>query len=648
MSKRFFTLLSLLIAFSIQLRADYTTLIKEAGTSKDFPGANYVAIFDSTQVNMEPTGLSHVNNKQLIKILSDKGALDKRIVKFSYEPLSALVKIKEVKIYRNNGTVEDVDISKNVYDYPAPARMIYWGAREKMVNIGHLEVGDAIYISMYRKGYTYALLQSDDEQYIPPMRGHFYDIVPFYAAYPIMEKVYAVRFPKEKKMQYKVFHGEADIDLKEDDSTKEYSFSMKNLLPIQRENHMVDLSDIAPKVLLSTSPDWEAKSLWFYGVNEDYGSFNSTSEIDKKIKEILVGAKSEQDTIARLTHWVADEIRYSGISMGEGEGYTLHTGDMTFTDRCGVCKDKAGMLVAMLRAVGFESYPAMTMAGSRIEDIPADQFNHSVTVVKRRNGKYELLDPTWVPFVRELWSSAEQQQNYLMGLPNGADLMITPISNPENHLFNIQGQSEISKDGTYKGRMIINAEGQSDAAIRRSFVKNFIQNWRPTIEKYILNIAPQAIITGVEYNKNPYNHQEEAMILTISYEIPDYALVTDDEIIFTPVSCNNFMKRVMTHLYISTREKEKKYAFKDRCSRLVNISETITLPFGKKIISKRPESTGNKLNSYSSELKIQDQTVSLSQHIKLGKRVYESSDYPSFKDVVDAQKAYSKPITIKR
>lgn len=61
------------------------------------------------------------------------------------------------------------------------------------------------------------------------------------------------------------------------------------------------------------------------------------------------------------------------------------------------------MFITMLRAAGFESYPAMTMAGSRIDYIPADQFNHSVTIVKLSNGKYKLLDPTWVPFLRELW-----------------------------------------------------------------------------------------------------------------------------------------------------------------------------------------------------------------------------------------------------
>ena len=53
--------------------------------------------------------------------------------------------------------------------------------------------------------------------------------------------------------------------------------------------------------------------------------------------------------------------------MGKGEGYTLHNTKMNYTDRCGVCKDIAGTLISFLRMAGFEAYPAMTMAGSRVE-----------------------------------------------------------------------------------------------------------------------------------------------------------------------------------------------------------------------------------------------------------------------------------------
>lgn len=39
--------------------------------------------------------------------------------------------------------------------------------------------------------------------------------------------------------------------------------------------------------------------------------------LSKKVDEIIKGKKTEMDKIAALTHWVADNIRYSGISYGK-------------------------------------------------------------------------------------------------------------------------------------------------------------------------------------------------------------------------------------------------------------------------------------------------------------------------------------------
>ena len=107
---------------------------------------------------------------------------------------------------------------------------------------------------------------------------------------------------------------------------------------------MVDLFDAAPKLMMSSTPRWEDKSVWFNKVNEDYGSFTAIPEAQRKVDELIKGKKTEMEKIAVLTHWVADNIRYSGISMGKGEGFTLHNLKMNYTDRCGVCKDIAGTL----------------------------------------------------------------------------------------------------------------------------------------------------------------------------------------------------------------------------------------------------------------------------------------------------------------
>ena len=619
-------------------------LIKKAGTSKDYPHADYLIVLDETIVDMQESGLSYNDIRKIFKVLTPQGAKQLNHLSFDYDPLSAFIEIKEVRIYRKNGVVEILGKDR-IYDYPAPARAIYWGARQKMVDIGRLEPGDGIEVTLFKKGFTYALLydntQPDDSKYIPPMRGEFYDIIEFWNNQPVLKKVYEVKIPNTKELHYKFFHGEVKTFIHDQGEKTLYRFTKENMMPLKREPGMVALSDVAPKLLLTTTAEWEEKSIWFYNVNEDFGSFESTPEIDKKVAEIVEDAKNEMDSLSLLNHWVADNIRYSGISMGEGEGYTLHPGDMTFTDRCGVCKDKAGMLITMLRAAGFESYAAMTMAGSRIEDIPADQFNHSITVVKRRNGEYMLLDPTWVPFVREEWSSAEQQQNYLMGLPEGADLKITDISPPENHPLKINGTTSILADGTLEGSIHVTADGQSDAAIRGIFTRNLKLNWETALERELKNIAENMEIIEMNFS-DPYGYMEAPINISFKFRIPDYAIITEDEIIFTPIVATNIFKRAQQHLYTNTSLEEREYPFRDRCSRLVELTEVVTLPpFDNAVYLTNQEDIDGSAAFFSGKYDVEENRINLTETIKIKKRVFEADEWPNYKSVVEAQQKFA-------
>ncbi|MBE0646384.1 MAG: DUF3857 and transglutaminase domain-containing protein [Bacteroidales bacterium] len=621
-------------------------LIRTAGDATTFPKDNLLVVFDSTLTDVQESGLTYVTNHVLYKVLTTDGAKDLSVLIFGYDPQSAFVEIQKATVYKNNGEVINLDLN-SVMDYPAPARAIYWGAREKMIGIGRLEPGDALEVVMFRKGFTYALLQQDDdERYIPPMRGHFYDIVEFFSENPVNLKVYRVMVPKEKKLQFEFYNGEVQVSGWLQGEKFVYTFSKTDMRPLKRESRMVALSDVAPKLLLSTSPDWFAKSTWFFGVNEDFKSFEFTPEIKKKVDEILKNAKTEIDSISLLTHWCADEIRYSGISMGEGEGFTLHTGDMTFTDRCGVCKDKAGMLITMLRAAGFESYPAMTMAGSRIDYIPADQFNHCVTVVKRKNGTYQLLDPTWVPFLRELWSSAEQQQQYLMGVPEGADLGTTPLSSPENHYIRVTSNSELMANGTLKGTLTITAEGQSDGSVRGYFKNSNKTQWDRNIEHEFQRIHPRATITSLDYG-DPMDYLSGPVSIVIGFEIPDYAMVSGSRLFFKPLMASQLFRSAQSHLYFDTDLDAREFAFRDRCSREVEVNEAIHIPSLSKAV-RIPAAANHQGNvaSIAGGYSLNGETLDFSEKISLGKRIYDAGEWPQFKAVVEAQNRFAEEMVV--
>ena len=566
-----------------------------------------------------------------------EGALANRILKYDYDPLTAAARFTSVKVYRADGTVDEIPV-ENTLDYAAPARAIYWGARQIMIEIGALEAGDVVEYSIEKHGFTYALLDgmpSDDERFIPPMRGQFYDIVPFWVSEPTMVKNYTISVPQSKHVQYEFYQGTCSPSVRFADGRQILSFTVEDARPFDREPNMVDLYDVAPKLMLSSTDSWRDKSLWFHGVNEDYGSFDPTPEAQAKVDELIRGIDDPMRKIAVLTHWVADNMRYSGISMGKGEGYTLHNTRTNFTDRCGVCKDKAALLISMLRMAGFEAYPAMTMAGSRIEAIPADHFNHCVAVVKLGDGTYMPLDPTWVPFSRELWSSAEQQQNYLPGIPEGSDLCLTPLSAPENHYFRIKAASRLDANGKLTGSFTVEAEGLSDASARRPFTTGMRARVRAAIERELLNISPQARLLSYDAGKNPADYQQGPLSMTVRFEIPDYAAVGDGVMICQPIVKTGLYNSIYTFLRVSLTPETRRYAFKDSTSRLVELDESITLPAGYTLVGKPYEAeAGGQTVNYEGSCSQSGATLHLQQRISLGKRVYDAADWTQFRESV--------------
>ncbi len=617
--------------------------------------ADYVILSDKTHVDVADNGSGIFRIFKKVKINSEKGALANRVIKFDYDPLTAFAEFAFARVIRADGSIQELDCAR-ACDYAAPARAIYWGARQIMLEVGRLEKGDVLEYGIDKKGFTYALLDgaagsggagsadNSEEKFIPPMRGEFYDIVPFWATEaPIVEKVYSVSI--RKPLQYKFYRGDVapEVNFLNNGKT-EYRFTAKAVLPFEKEENMVDLFDAAPKLQLTTTSSWREKSLWFHRVNEDFGSFLPTPSAQRKVDEIIAGAKSDREKIARLTHWVADNMRYSGISMGKGEGYTLHPTDMNFTDRCGVCKDKAALLISMLRMAGFESCPAMTMAGSRIEALPADHFNHSVALVKV-DGKWEPLDPTWVPFVRELWSSAESQQHYLPGVPEGSDLCETPIAPAEDHYLRVRVTGNLDEDGTLHAEYALEAEGQTDARIRRAYCEGYVEDWAQKIEREIYAIAPNTEIESIELGNDWREYLEMPLKLKVKFKIPRYAASADGVLVYEPLVFKNVFPQGRRYEKITTKPDERRYGFKDSCSRTAEFSEQIDLPFNA-VPQVREEKTAGDAADFEGRLDVGAHRLSYVQTLRMRKRVYDAEDWKDVRDALCSYEQFSKSAVV--
>jgi hypothetical protein len=620
--------------------------IKQAGGAKDFDDAPYLFVFDSTVNRVNDDGVALTDSYILYKTLTEEGCRDLAVLSWHYEPMSSFVEVRSVAILRGDSMIA-VPVDP-IRDLPAPQSMIYWSDRIKLLQLPRLQVGDGIEVRMTRKGYSYALLDGgaqggDEGRYIPPMRGEYFDIVLFGATYPIVEKKYTLALPAGKRLHSEVYNGPMYSGTSYSKDTTYYSWWAKDLPAWEALDYSPDLPDVLAKVVLATVESWEAKSRWFFEVNN--GQFDATPAIQAKVDEILKAARvangTDEQKAFELVHWVAQNIRYSGQTMGKGEGFTLHSGAMIFEQRSGVCKDIAGMLVTMLRAAGLEANPAMTMAGSRIEQIPADQFNHCVVALRKPDGSYVMYDPTWVPDYKDIWSKYEAEQDYLIGSAAGERLNRIPYSPPGESPMHVTNQARILADGTLEGTFEIKSDGSMDSRLRRLLVGTRRSDLETTLAQKLSFIDDRIEIVKYEHGA-PYDFKM-SMWWKITYRVPAYATLVDSAYEFkSPMML--LTTNSTTLLRAATEEWPEKYegGIFLYTTQQLNASETIDLPRGFQVVSPtQGKAVDETYAAFDGKAAMKNSRFEVTQKVEIRRRQIPAEGYPGFRKAIEEAKDYA-------
>lgn len=618
---------------------------KAAGDRADHDGADGVVVFDRSVVRVQESGQAHVVRTRLQKALTEAGAGRLAVQRFDYDPATSRLEIRRVTVVHADGTCAEVSPEDGA-DLPQPASSIYWDLRMRLVQVPRPAIGDAVLTETYFTGFQIAYLDQpqDDERFAPPMAGHFYDTVLFGdEPWPVLEKSYEVSTPRDKPLQYETYGPPVSVSATFDEEAFHYLFRAADLPPLAEEPGAPWVTDFLPKVVMATVPDWPAKSRWFFEANE--GQFAANDEIRAAVARITAGARSDEERVARLNTWVAHNIRYRGMSVGREEGYTMHAGAMTFDHRAGVCKDKAGMLVTLLRAAGFVAYPAMTMAGSRVERIPADQFNHAVVAWQQPDGSYRMVDPTWAPFSRDLWSRAESSQHYLVGSPEGEDLAITPAEGPECNGLALRGSGRLEPDGTLVESVRLTPAGALEDRVRRVFGRALRLDTRSQVEEIAQRLAPAAEVTDHRMI-DPFD-LEPAFFLEFEYRAERHAAVGPDRMrLVLPLARHPFGSGRLADYLHAVRGSERKTPVLLRSAQTVTAEERIALPDGWNLAEPIERAVDRGVAAFAARVAQEGRQLVLRTRTEIRRRNISVEEYAGLADVVGAVRAFADTAVI--
>ncbi len=437
----------------------------QAVTKDMYENANYVIVYQKESVEYEETGKYKSENDVYIKVLDEKGKNDNSTIVYSYDKNYGKSDVNLVEVISENGVTRKINIEANKSEQMATGdtESNIYDSSEILVSIKipGLNVGDTVhYISR-------------DITEKPRVENEFSYFILGEMTQPIINYIVEIKGPalkpiKKNEILNKI-EGKYSYSEKKEGEKIVYTLKFTDVPQMVAEVNMPSILNVAMRWMVSTADKWEDISKWYYNLCEP--KIVITDKIKKKAEELTAGKTSEKEKIMEIFYFVSRKIRYTGLTNEDNRpGLEPHSSDYTFNTMAGVCRDKAALIVAMLRSVGIKSNMVLMNASRKLDkEVPLTYFNHAIAGVELQNREIMLLDPT-----NETTNDPLPQyladRSYLIAEKDGDILRTTPvISGKENNLL-ISNRVEY-KNGKMMCKSTLEFTGLNDNTYRGFFVE---------------------------------------------------------------------------------------------------------------------------------------------------------------------------------
>jgi hypothetical protein len=312
--------------------------------------------------------------------------------------------------------------------------------------------------------------------------------------------------------------------------TTTYRFVATDLPALVGETSMPPWMEVARSISVSTYSDAASLGSWYEALIADQLRLDDT--LRAVVERERSAATDTRDLVRRLYEHVVTTTRYVGIELGI-HGWKPYPVAEVYRRRFGDCKDKASLLVALLRHAGIEAHLALvrTMHLGHTSTTPPSMwtFNHAIAWVApfdlfldgtaERSGMLELPE-------------SDQGAAALIVDGNKSRLVTIPVApasandNTSNYLLHIQPDGALVVEGQESFR------GTRAARERARFEDASTQ--RLTLERELAQGIPGAQVTGIEVGDLALRQE------TVSYQfqalLPRRADVSVDGVLVLPIS----------------------------------------------------------------------------------------------------------------
>ncbi|HTL16969.1 MAG TPA: DUF3857 domain-containing protein, partial [Patescibacteria group bacterium] len=411
-------------------------------------------------------GTAEAQDETVTKVLTEKGKRNNRTLSLGFLLPYFTVEVVKLEVIRPNGEILAVDVaanSKETIDDSQMSMNIYDpNSKVLRVNIPKLEIGDMVH----------SIVRQTTQRAIMP--GEFAEVNVFEGPSYIRHMSYDVRAPADRPLKKIILRDQIKGTVKyttekADANVTVHHWEVNDVPRMFDEPSMPPYENALQRLLVSTTPNWQFVSKWYWELSKPHLDA-SVPEMKQRVDELTAGAKSDREKIQAIFNHVAKNIRYMGLTPEKDRpGYEPHDVCLTFGKKYGVCRDKAALLVSLLRTAGLQAFPVLINVGTKMDsEAPDPFFNHAIVTVDLGNRDYLLMDPT-DENTKDLLPAMDRDQSYLVCRPEGEDIKVSPISPPEDNMMVIKTTGTLDAAGFLDAKSELSFDGVNDNAYREAF-----------------------------------------------------------------------------------------------------------------------------------------------------------------------------------
>jgi transglutaminase-like putative cysteine protease len=436
-----------------------------------------LALADIRVQELLPNGLDRVHVQQLYCVGSDAAVDAHRVSSIRYSPSTQELKVVHARVWKQDGAVldaQELGDRETADTYVA----MYYDMRSRQLRFAGLEKGDVVELE-------YSLT--------PKLRssaynGYFGELVLFAGRGPSRLKRYVLLAPASQKI---FVHAEkiAPAVVAAKDGLQVFAWEARSIPGLVREPRSPGITEVSPYVHVSTVGGWQELGSWYAELIRP--QFTLDPWLESELKRVIQEARTEREKIAAVQEFVLRGTHYVALEFGI-YSYKPYPVAQIYARRFGDCKDKASLMIALLRAAGIDAEIALVRTRS-LGDVAAAPasialFNHAIVYVP----KYDLwLDGTAEYAGRELPLEDQGALALTVNLNGSAHLRRVPMSRAADNYTKHTIRATLSSAGViqFSGSTVTRGEDapglRHDLAVREQQLDTFRRELAevfPTVE----------------------------------------------------------------------------------------------------------------------------------------------------------------------